>query len=305
MRYFPRLERTMLLGALACAAASAPAETTIEQWLKLDQAKLATLTGPTDYKGWTFVGDADSSVDLHAIAEFTTEAKWGGAGKAFLSQTFYGQPSTLPATSPRITRTVSDGANLMGLVLTAPRGSTWGTTEWKRHGIDVGPSPLQELTGQGKDGNEESPYYQWTTKIGTQVVTCSISGFGTNFTLGTITRDARLFGGYLPTPAPGMVLEWLRDQRRPDSPSSIEISLPGSIPLPDALAKLGLRPEMYEMQQREDYTEIRFKSGYLATKRFPTYLVNQRGEREVMGEAKFVATASTIGGRLEMRVNAK
>lgn len=305
MKYLPRLERTLLFGALACAAASAPAQTTIEQWLKLDQAKLSTLTGPADYKGWTLVGDVGSTVDLQAIAEFTTEAKWGGAGKAFLSQTFCRQPNTLPATSPRITRTVSDGANLMGLVLTAPRGSTWGTAEWKRHGMDVGSSPLQKLTGQGKDGNEESPYYQWTTKIGTQVATCSISGFGKNFTLGTITRDARLFVGYLPTPAPGMALEWLRDQRRPGSPPSIEISLPGSIPLPDALAKLGLKAEMYEMQQRDGYTEIRFKSGYLATKRFPKYFVNQRGEREVMGEARIFATASNNTGRLEIRVNVR
>lgn len=305
MKHTLRLARTMLLGALACAATSTPAQTTIEQWLKLDQAKLATLTGPADYKGWTIVGDLSSTVDLQAIAEFTTEAKWGGSGKALLSQTFYRQPSTLPATSPRISRTISDGVNLVGVVLTAPRGSTWGPADWKRHGLDVGSSHLQKLTGQGKDGNEESPYYQWTTKTGTQDVTCSISGFGTNFTLGTITRDTRLFGGYLPNPAPGMVVEWLRDQRRPDSAPSIDISLPGSTPLPNALAKLGLKPEMYEMQQRDGYTEIRFKSGYLATKRFPTYFVNQRGEREVMGEAKFTATASNIGGRLEIRMNVR
>lgn len=136
-------------------------------------------------------------------------------------------------------------------------------------------------------------------------MTCSVSGFGTSFTLGTITRDARLFGGYLPAPAPGLVVEWLRDQRRPDAPPSIDISLPSSVSLQDALAQLGLTSAMYEIQQREGFSEIRFKSGYLATKRFPTYFTNQRGEREVMGEARFVMTVSKATFFNILRVQAR
>lgn len=299
------LKRSLSLGLLSVLGAGAFAQSTIEQWLSLEGTKLSALTGPADYKGWTFVAEPPAKVELQAIAEFTTEAKWGGSGKALLSQTFYRQPNTLPATVPRVTRTISDGSTLVGLVLSAPRGANWSAAEWKRHGLDVGTTPLQKLTGQGQSGTEESPYYQWATKVAGKDVTCSVSGFGTSFTLGTITRDARLFGGYLPAPAPGLVVEWLRDQRRPDAPPSIDISLPSSVSLQDALAQLGLTAAMYEIQQREGFSEIRFKSGYLATKRFPTYFTNQRGEREVMGEARFVMTVSKATFFNILRVQAR
>jgi len=297
--------KSLSVGLLSVLGTGAFAQSTIEQWLSLEGTKLSALTGPADYKGWTFVGEPSAKVDLQAIAEFTTEAKCGGSGKALLSQTFYRQPNTLPATEPRITRTISDGSTLVGLVLSAPRGANWPAAEWKRHGLDVGTTPLQKLTGQGQSGTEESPYYQWATKVAGKDVTCSVSGFGTSFTLGTITRDARLFGGYLPAPAPGLVVEWLKDQRRPDSPPSIDISLPSSVSLQDALAQLGLTAAMYEIQQREGYSEIRFKSGYLGTKRFPTYFTNQRGEREVFGEASFVMIVVTRGVRNELRLQTR
>lgn len=297
--------RSLSVGLLSVLGAGAFAQSTVEQWLSLEGTKLAALTGPADYKGWTFVGEPSAKVDLQAIAEFTTEAKWGGSGKAYLSQTFYRQPTTLPATTPRISETISDGPTLLGLVLSTPRGAKWTAADWKRHGLDVGTTPLQKLTGQGQNGTEESPYYQWPTKVAGKEVTCSELGFGTSFTLGTITRDSRLLGGFLPNPSPGLVVKWLKDQRRADSTPSIDISLPSSVSLQDALAQVGLTAAMYEIQQREGFSEVRFKTGYLGTKRFPTYFTNQRGEREVLGEARFVMSVMTRGVRQELRLQTR
>lgn len=297
--------RSLGIGLLGLLGAGAFAQSTIEQWLSLEGTKLSALTGPADYKGWTFVGEPSAKVDLQAIAEVTTEAKWGASGKAYLSQIFYRQRATLPPANPRITETISDGPTLLGLVLSAPRGANWTAADWKPHGLDVGTTPLQKLTGQGQSGTEESPYYQWNTKVAGKDVTCSVSGFGTSFTLGTMTKDSRLLGGFLPNPSPGLVVKWLKDQRRPDSPPSIDISLPSSVSLQDALAQLGIKADMYEIQQREGFSEIQFKAGYLGTKRFLTYFTNQRGEREVMGETRFVANASITGGKNVIRVSAR
>lgn len=296
--------RIVLLTAALSVSGLAHSQTSLAEWIKLDQAKVSALTGPADYKGWIIAADPATKIDLHAIAEKTTSAKWGGGGTAFQSQLFYRQPSTLPASQPRITRTITEGNRIIALVLEAPRRATWDVSEWKAAGFNPGSSALQKLTGQGQSGTETVQYHQWKqTLTGNESVFASLSGFGTNFGMATITRDQRIPTWYLPDTAPGLVVEWLQDQRRADGPHSIDVSLPGSVSIPDALSQVGIAPGTYETVAHGEMTEVRLKSGYLATKRFPTYFVNQRGEREVMGEAGYRMTVSQLNRRTEFRVS--
>lgn len=279
------------------------AQSSIADWMKLDPEKLAPLTGAADYSGWISAAEPTAKIDLHAIAEKTTAAKWGGSGSAFRSQIFYSQPNTLPANQPRITKTITEGNRIIALVLTAPMRASWSLTEWKAAGFAPGTSPLQKQSGHGRGGNEILQYHQWKQDLAANdSVFASVSGFDSNFGTATISRDQRIPTDFLPETTPAIVVEWLQDQRPGSEQISINVMFPGAPALADALHQVGFAPGSFETVARGSMTEVKPKSGYLATKRFPTYFVNSRGERELMGESGFRVTAFQAGSRLQLTV---